>query len=116
MRKLLLTLAASAALASPAFAEVMLKAPASDVVHASTGSKIVVPVGAVVLIGIGNSVHVFVPGSNVEIPALAVVTDLAIIADMVFTAPSLLTVQGGSYGQVIDYSTSPPTKKPYFPL
>jgi hypothetical protein len=116
MRKLLLSLAATAALASPALSEVMVKAPASDVVHAGAGSRITVPVGVVIFISNGNKVGVFDPVGNAFIPALTVTTALSTIVAMAFTAPNLLTVQGGSFGQVISYATSPPTLKAFFPL
>jgi hypothetical protein len=122
MKKLLLALAATIAIASPAMAETkMLSVNLSGVVHAAaTGPGVkstIINVGAVTLIAFGNHIDVYVPSTNALISSLGVTVPLGVITDMVFTAPSFLTVQGGGgYAVTIDYSTSPPTVMPAVPL
>jgi hypothetical protein len=121
MRKLLLSTAAAIMLAGPALAETrMLTANLSGVIKPkgggpSTASTIVpiVTVGTATFIAVGNRVDVFNPVTNSVVTALTVTVPLGTIVDMVFNAPSFLTVQGGGpFAVTIDYSTFPPTVMP----
>ena len=114
MRKLLLSTAAAIVLAGPALAQTRsISVNLSGVVK--TGPKgeapsTIVNMGMVALIAFGNRVDVYVPSTHTITTALTVTVPLATITDMVFTAPSFLTVQGGGpFAVTIDYSTVPPT-------
>ena len=106
---------AFALVASPALASVIIKAPAADF-PTSPGGSITIPVGGVVIISNGNRIGVFNPTTNSYLPGLSLTSDLSEITAMAFVAPGLLTLEGGSYGQVISFLTFPPTKKMYFTL
>jgi hypothetical protein len=111
MRKLLLSTAAAIMLAGPALAETKsITVNLSGVAKTRPPQSTIVNMGMVVLIAFGNRVDVYDPTTHTITTALTVTVPLATIKDMVFTAPSFLTVQGGgAFAVTIDYSTVPPT-------
>jgi hypothetical protein len=111
MRKLLLITAAAIMLAGPALAETKsITVNLSGVAKTRPPQSTIVNMGMVVLIAFGNRVDVYDPTTHTITTALTVTVPLATIKDMVFTAPSFLTVQGGgAFAVTIDYSTVPPT-------